>query len=152
MKVTAAGLVVAVVAAVTGCLTAQSLRGETAIQTTSGRVFGIGTRDGGVSYLGIPYAAPPVGARRWRPPEPALPGSGIRAAVEFGPPCFQARWAGPSPDLTRMNEDCLTVNVWRHRLAACAPSRRGAGKAKSLMVLEVSAESPQALDPQDLNC
>jgi hypothetical protein len=95
MKLSAAGFVVSLVAAVTGCLSAQSTNGETAIQTTSGRVSGIGTRDGGVAYLGIPYAAPPVGARRWRPPEPACHGQGfarLRSSVRPVP-----RRDGPAP-------------------------------------------------------
>src|SRR5262245_8301231 len=100
---------------------AQSSRDVAVVSTTSGQVSGIATRDGVVAYLGIPYAAPPVGALRWRAPQPASPWTGVRAAAEYGPPCFQARWAGPSPDLTMMSEDCLTLNVW-------VPPRRKAGR------------------------
>jgi para-nitrobenzyl esterase len=82
-----------------------------AIATTSGLVSGISTT--GISvFKGIPYAAPPIGPLRWRPPQPPVPWAGVRASVEFGPPCVQPRWAGPSPDLERMSEDCLTLNVW----------------------------------------
>jgi para-nitrobenzyl esterase len=91
---------------------AQSSPSETIVETTSGRVSGIAIRDGVVAYLGIPYAAPPIGALRWRAPQPALPWTDTRAAAKYGPPCFQAKWAGPSPDLTRISEDCLTLNVW----------------------------------------
>lgn len=65
------------------------------------------------AFLGIPYAAPPVGKLRWAPPQPALAWEGVRAATEFGahpwqPSLFKDmifRDAGPS-------EDCLTLNVW----------------------------------------
>ena len=112
MTLRATGAVLALLVAVAGSPKAQSPRGETVIQTTSGRVSGIATSHDVVAYRGIPYAAPPVGALRWRPPQPALPWTGIRAAVEYGPPCFQAKWKGPSPDLTAMSEGCLALNVW----------------------------------------
>jgi para-nitrobenzyl esterase len=65
------------------------------------------------AFLGIPYAAPPVGNLRWRPPAPAANWTGVRKATEFGPRCMQGRVfedmvfrdRGPS-------EDCLTLNVW----------------------------------------
>ena len=62
-------------------------------------------------YLGIPYAAPPVGDRRWRPPEPVQPWSGIRPCTAFGPSCPQP------PSILRpvpgpYDEDCLYLNVW----------------------------------------
>ena len=65
------------------------------------------------AFLGIPYAAPPVGDLRWKAPMAAASWSGVRKATEFGPRCMQGRIfddmvfrdAGPS-------EDCLTLNVW----------------------------------------
>jgi para-nitrobenzyl esterase len=66
------------------------------------------------SFLGIPYAAAPVGALRWRPPRPAAAWSGVRAAKEFGADSVQNR---PSWDATAsggpVSEDCLFLNVWR---------------------------------------
>ena len=41
------------------------------------------------AYLGIPFAAPPVGNRRWRPPQPVIPWQGVLAAREFSPACMQ---------------------------------------------------------------
>jgi para-nitrobenzyl esterase len=60
-------------------------------------------------YLGIPYAAPPVGALRWRPPQPAAPWTGVRAATSFAPHCPQP----PSAfGVTSTSEDCLYLNVF----------------------------------------
>jgi para-nitrobenzyl esterase len=64
-------------------------------------------------YRGIPYAAPPVGSLRWRPPQPVPPWKGVRAATQFGSNCLQPanprdNGIGPGP----ASEDCLTLNVW----------------------------------------
>jgi len=61
-------------------------------------------------FLGIPYAAAPVGQRRWQEPAPAQPWSGERDAREFGPACAQASPGGAPAFPT--SEDCLTLNVW----------------------------------------
>lgn len=65
---------------------------------------------GGAAFLGIPYAAPPVGPLRWRPPQPASAWKGVRDAFAFGPDFPQA----PSPRhrAPRQDEDCLYLNVW----------------------------------------
>ncbi|HMH05155.1 MAG TPA: carboxylesterase family protein, partial [Terriglobales bacterium] len=65
------------------------------------------------AFLGIPYAAPPVGDLRWKPPAGAARWTGIRNAQEFGPRCMQ----GPIyPDMVFRDaggsEDCLLLNVW----------------------------------------
>jgi len=62
------------------------------------------------SFKGVPFAAPPVGDLRWRPPGPAPSWSGVKAASEFGPICMQGRFM---PSAQPMREDCLTLNVWR---------------------------------------
>lgn len=69
--------------------------------------------DGVASFKGLPYAAPPVGNQRWRPPHPAQPWTGPRDASRLGAICIQPpangdNGVGPLP----MSEDCLTVNVW----------------------------------------
>jgi para-nitrobenzyl esterase len=60
-------------------------------------------------FRGIPYAAAPVGALRWRPPEPAQPWQGVRTAYEFGPACPQQ--AGQDSTVV-LSEDCLFLNIW----------------------------------------
>jgi para-nitrobenzyl esterase len=72
-----------------------------------------GNKPGIRAFLGIPYAAPPVGAKRWRAPEPAAKWTGIRAADKFGNRCMQT---APFPDMVFQSpaesEDCLYLNVW----------------------------------------
>jgi para-nitrobenzyl esterase len=68
-------------------------------------------------FLGIPYAAPPVGALRWAPPVPPQPWTGERLASEVGPICLQ-----PGPLGALGSEDCLSLNVYRP--AALEPSER----------------------------
>ena len=84
------------------------------VVTDRGSVQGTLSSDGQVRrFLGIPYAAPPVGPLRWKPPQPAAAWDGVRSATTFGPRCMQThlypdmvfRDSGPS-------EDCLTLNVW----------------------------------------
>jgi para-nitrobenzyl esterase len=65
-------------------------------------------------FLGIPYAAAPVGALRWRPPQPVVAWQGARPATEFGNDCVQNRpsWERMTSDRP-LSEDCLYINVWR---------------------------------------
>lgn len=63
-----------------------------------------------IAFLGIPYAAPPVGDLRWKPPERAVKWKGTRDATKFGPACMQPD-SRRHPDL-RISEDCLYLNVW----------------------------------------
>ncbi len=86
-------------------------------RTTAGTVRGEAF-EGGIAFKGIPFAAPPVGPRRFRPPEPAESWEGVREATQFGPACPQVRRA-TSPILARtqhipvpLDEDCLSLNVW----------------------------------------
>lgn len=81
------------------------------VTTTSGAVRGNAPDSSGVaSYQGIPYATPPIGALRWRPPQPPATWTGVRDATGPGHTCFGI--ATPSTPLTDMSEDCLTLNVW----------------------------------------
>jgi para-nitrobenzyl esterase len=78
------------------------------VRTESGQVSGTGADV--AAYLGIPYAAPPVGALRWKPPQKAAAWSGVRPCTAFGDdPPQGPRNEGRGP---KYSEDCLTLNVW----------------------------------------
>lgn len=79
-----------------------------------GTLMGV-TVDGVSSFQGVPFAAPPVGALRWRAPEPAPAWQGVRSAIIGGPPCVQPlplKLAGAGGNVVIGQEDCLTLNVW----------------------------------------
>lgn len=86
------------------------------VEIDSGMVRGTFLAEHGVRrFLGIPYAAPPTGANRWRPPRPVEPWAGVRDATEFGPAAWQLASTVPSLFSGResvFSEDCLTLNVW----------------------------------------
>jgi para-nitrobenzyl esterase len=77
------------------------------VTLSSGRITGtdLGTVQ---SWLGIPYAAPPTGALRWKPPQSPVSWEGVRAMDHYGAVCMQSRPAAG----TTASEDCLTLNVW----------------------------------------
>jgi para-nitrobenzyl esterase len=74
-----------------------------------------GTTDGGVvAFKGIPFAAPPIGESRWRPPQAVPAWSEPRAAKTYGPDCMQEPFPGDAAPLgVTPDEDCLYLNVWR---------------------------------------
>ena len=94
------------------------------VETLSGAVLGTRLKGGCHAWLGIPYAEPPVGALRFRPPLPVAAWAGIRDATRFGAASVQTWNAelGPPVDLRDDpldgpadvvgDEDCLTLNVW----------------------------------------
>ena len=64
-------------------------------------------------FEGIPYAAPPVGNFRWRPPQPVAHWSGVRTADHLSHNCMQAHpWGDIYPYAAGLSEDCLYLNVW----------------------------------------
>ncbi len=95
----------------------------------SGLLTGVTGSDSAVKvYKGVPYAAPPVGDRRWRPPEPVRSWDGVRQADSFAPGCVQ-HVAGSRPPWTEefmhqggVSEDCLYLNVWTAAADGAAPS------------------------------
>ena len=102
------------------------------VRIDSGQLQGV-DGDGVISFKGIPFAAPPVGELRWRPPQPTPKWTGVRQAAEFGPSCMQGRGFGPppprapasgapaaaapapvaAPAAQEPSEDCLYLSVWR---------------------------------------
>lgn len=88
--------------------------------TQAGFVQGAGPDANGVSaFEGIPYAAPPVGALRWKPPQPAAHWNGVLQTTAYGPSCWGAQLPGVPP--VPMSENCLTLNVWEPPESAGPP-------------------------------
>ena len=88
---------------------------ELLVTTKTGKLQGF-VEQGSRKWLGVPYAEPPVGDRRWRPPAPKKPwGAATRPATEFKPDCAQFGPGWPSLGVTNLNttsEDCLTLNIF----------------------------------------
>jgi len=81
------------------------------VLTESGTIFGL--RSNGLSvYSGVPFAAPPLGDLRWRPPVPAASWTGARKAVAFAPACMQVGVSMPGEVAPAVSEDCLYLNIW----------------------------------------
>lgn len=82
------------------------------VMTVNGPVSGE-TSDGVSAFKGMRYAAPPIGANRWRPPQPLRPWSRIQQARNYGADCAQAPFPpDAAPIRTVPSEDCLFINVW----------------------------------------
>lgn len=100
--------------------------GQTVVSTSGGELRGV-VKEGAEAFLGIPYAAPPVGDNRWREPQPAQAWSGVRDAAAFSPVCQQgvpAPWGPYTAEFLAtppMSEDCLTLNVWKPKDAKNLP-------------------------------
>src|SRR4051794_34412246 len=83
------------------------------VKTANGSVEGVTEPSGIHVYRGIPFAAPPTGELRWKPPQPAKNWEGVRKAAQFGARCMQAPIFGDMNFRSNgMNEDCLYLNVW----------------------------------------
>ncbi len=91
---------------------------DAVVKVESGELTGT-TSDGVIRFLGVPYAAPPVGERRWAAPAAPLPWRGRRDAKVHGPGCVQTitpdgfgpwtrEYVAPPP----VSEDCLSLNIW----------------------------------------
>jgi para-nitrobenzyl esterase len=88
------------------------------VKTNAGVLSGVARAGGVTAYLGIPYAAPPVGELRWKPPQPAVKWEGVRKADTFGTSCMQNQagsrlpWTEEFMTQGPIGEDCLFLNVW----------------------------------------
>jgi para-nitrobenzyl esterase len=112
------------VASATGALLALSTAGAAPaarVTLDSGALQGV-VAGGVASFKGIPYAAPPVGDLRWRPPQAPAAWQGVRQAAEYGHDCMQEPFGGDAAPLgTPPAEDCLVANVW-------TPAERGGAR------------------------
>lgn len=104
---TLAVLLVALVLAACATLPLQAPR----VSVVSGELRGAAV-DGVYAFKGVPYAAAPIGDRRWRAPQPAEPWQGVRDARGYAPHCAQPESAAAGFEQQPMSEDCLTVNIW----------------------------------------
>jgi para-nitrobenzyl esterase len=87
---------------------------DNSIRVDGGLISGT-TADGVRSFKGIPFAAPPVGELRWKPPQPVVAWEGVRQADSFGPECPQSPYPSGSMYYAppqKQSEDCLYLNVW----------------------------------------
>ena len=90
------------------------------VNTDTGRLSGVTLPSGVRAFLGIPFGAPPVGALRWKEPQPAAKWDGVRKAEQFGNVCVQpsqlqrlpVNVSVDLPDSPKTSEDCLYLNVW----------------------------------------
>jgi para-nitrobenzyl esterase len=81
------------------------------VRTDHGLVRGL-DQHGAREFFGIPYAAPPVGANAWRPPQPFPPWRGVRAATKPGHDCAQTGSLATGVPSTSLFENCLFLNVY----------------------------------------
>lgn len=101
------------------------------ISVEGGRVAGVISKDGALrSFKGIPFAAPPVGALRWREPAPVLPWDEVLIADRYGSACmqplhspdhFMAQFGFADVPECGISENCLFLNVWTPREAKNLP-------------------------------
>ena len=85
----------------------------------AGTLAGAVDTSGVLVFRGVPYAAPPVGDLRWRPPQALSSWSGVRAADRLGKNCMQGQvYSDIDPFAAGVSEDCLNLNVWTTTLDA----------------------------------
>jgi para-nitrobenzyl esterase len=100
-------------AALLACLGTTLASAAPTAMIDSGQIAGK-VESGADAFLGIPFAAPPVGPLRWRPPQPIAAWSGTRQATSYGLDCAQIPMSSPpGPGFVNpTSEDCLFLNVW----------------------------------------
>jgi para-nitrobenzyl esterase len=111
-------LTLALILLIASCVRAQNPNGFPVHVTVSGGVLegDYDNKTGIQTYLGIPYAQPPVGDLRWKAPQPAEKWSGVKQAKTFGPRAIQKfMWDDMLFRSAGLSEDCLYLNVWTPR-------------------------------------
>ena len=98
------------------------------VNTSEGPVRGFVNANRVTAFLGIPYAAPPVGNLRWMPPQPSAK-HGLLDATEYADTCPQVTTLGAFAGPTSITEDCLYLNVFTPN----AKTARGLGSGKGLV-------------------
>jgi para-nitrobenzyl esterase len=127
-------LLAATVVATTALADEDSDRGYgPVVRTSEGPVQGL-VRHGVFEFLGIPYAAPPVGKLRWMPPQPVERWRDARDARKFGNTCPQAEELGVFAGPASVTEDCLFLNVFTTRLGHDSWGRDSASKGLPVFV------------------
>jgi len=112
-----------------GLATAMAAAKADPIETSGGLVSGVAVSDGAVrTYKGIPFAKPPVGELRWRPPQPAERWTGTLVADKFGPSCMQP---DPTPGHSLFTRIFYTRSNQRAKTASTSMSGRRGRLAKS---------------------
>jgi para-nitrobenzyl esterase len=90
------------------------------VRVEGGLISGVtDVKSGVTAFKGVPFAAPPTGDLRWRPPAAVKSWEGVRQSDKYSAPCLQTAFPGGSPELDEVlrlpgtpNEDCLYLNVW----------------------------------------
>ena len=94
------------------------------VATESGVLIGSVEKDGAV-FKGVPFASPPVGDLRWKPPQPLAHQTGERPSADYGANCAQKLNPGGVPNaggaMGPISEDCLYLNIWAPPRAEKAP-------------------------------
>lgn len=91
------------------------------VHVTGGTLAGRADGRGGAVFEGIPFAAPPTGRLRWRPPQPVVPWHGVREALKEAPSCPQNDYGWNHVDAHRYSEDCLYLDVHTPQLHPSRP-------------------------------
>ena len=135
MKTTLSACSLVFVAAVAVATLFGAQAADDVVRVASGLISGGRGADQAIRvFKGIPFAAPPVGSRRWMPPQPVTPWAGVRNADRFSAMCMQPPRPSAGSNLhdgtpEAINEDCLYLNVWTP-----APTARTASDRRPVMV------------------
>ncbi len=117
-------LLIVMTAGAPGCARREQRKPDPASRrvTRSGTIVGFQADYGSHAWLGIPFARPPVGALRWRAPQPPEPWFGTREAMVFGSACAQLGGDGKQVG----EEDCLYLNVYSPPFTEAEVPKEGA--------------------------